>query len=126
MVCIIRAVCRVSEDMKCILLTALLAVAMWGQSPQDPPLDKDKPHRGAGKEIGSGAGDIGKGTAKGAGNLAKGAGKSAADLATLHPVNAATSLGKGAGEAGKDLGVGTAKGTAKIGKGVGKALKHIF
>jgi hypothetical protein len=40
-------------------------------------------------------GDIGKGRAKGAGNLAKGTGKGALDLVTLHPINAAASLGKG-------------------------------
>ncbi len=45
---------------------------------------------------------------------------------TLHPINAATSLGKGAGTGGKDVAVGTVKGTAKIGKGIGKAVKKIF
>jgi len=108
--------------MRYMLLATILAASVWGQSQQDKP----KPHRGAGKEIGSGAGDIGKGAAKGAGNLAKGTGKGALDLVTLHPVNAATSVGKGAGTAGKDAGVGMVKGTGKIGKGVGKAIKKIF
>jgi len=77
-------------------------------------------------QIASGAGDIGKGAAKGVGNLAKGTGKGALDLVTLHPINAAASLGKGAGLAGKDVGVGTVKGTAKIGKGIGKGIKKIL
>ena len=47
-------------------------------------------------------------------------------LVTLHPVNAASSLGKGAGVAGKDVTVGTVKGAGKIGKGIGKAVKKIF
>ena len=69
--------------MKHFLLILGLVVSAWAQS------DEPKQHRGAGKEIGSGAGDIGKGTAKGAGNLAKGTGKGALDLVTLHPINAA-------------------------------------
>jgi hypothetical protein len=115
--------------MKYMLLTLVLSVSAWAQSQpadQDHPSNDQKHHRGAGKEIGSGAGDVGKGTAKGAGNLAKGTGKGAADLVTLHPVNAATSVGKGAGAAGKDVGVGAVKGTGKIGKGIGKAIKKIF
>jgi hypothetical protein len=55
------------------------------------------------------------GTAKGIGNLA-----------TLHPVDAAVSVGTGAGKAGKDMTVGTVKGTAKITKGVGRAIKKIL
>jgi hypothetical protein len=105
---------------KYLLITLAVAVCVGAQS------DDPKEHRGAGKEIGSGAGDIGKGTAKGAGNLAKGAGKGTLDLVTLHPINAATSLGKGAGTGGKDVAVGTVKGTGKIGKGIGKAIKKIF
>ena len=69
--------------MKYVLLIPLLVVCAWAQS-------------GPGKEIGSGAGDIGKGAAK------------------------------GAAVAGKDVGVGTVKGTAKIGKGIGKAVKKLF
>ena len=82
--------------------------------------------RSAGGDIGSGAGDIGKGAGKGAGNLAVGAGKGAADLVTLHPVNAAGAVGKGAASAGKNVGVGAAKGTGKIARGTGKAIKKIF
>ena len=115
--------------MKYIWLTPALVVCAWGQSqPDDSRNSKEaqKQHRGAGKEIGSGAGDIAKGPAKGAGNLAKGTGKGAVDLVTLHPINAATSVGKGAGSAGKDVAVGTVKGTGKIGKGIGKGIKKIF
>jgi hypothetical protein len=111
--------------MKYLLLVPWLVLCAWAQS-QPGISDAQKPHRGAGKEIGSGAGDIGKGAAKGAGNLAKGTGKGALDLVTLHPINAATSVGKGAGYAGKDVAVGTVKGTGKIGKGIGKAVKKIF
>jgi hypothetical protein len=109
--CIIPLGSCVSLVMKYVLVV-LMAACAWGQGP--------------GKEIGSGAGDIGKGAAKGAGNLAKGTGKGALDLVTLHPINAATSLGKGAGAAGKDVTVGSVKGTGKIGKGIGKAVKKLF
>ena len=102
-----------------------LAQTQNEQPPENPKYEK-KHGRSAGGEVGSGAGDIGKGAAKGAGNAAKGAGKGAVDLVTLHPINAAASVGKGAGEAGKDIGVGTVKGTAKIGKGIGKGLKKLF
>ena len=81
---------------------------------------------GAGAEVGSGAGDVGKGAAKGAGDLAKGTGKGAVDLATLHPVDAATDIGKGAGKAGGHVAVGTAKGTGKVVKGTAKAIKKVF
>ncbi len=108
--------------MRYVCLLVLLAMCAWAQSAAD-----DRNHgRGPGKEIGSGAGDIGKGAAKGVGNVAKGTGKGALDLVTLHPINAATSVGKGAATGGKDVAVGTAKGTGKIGKGVGKAIKKIF
>jgi hypothetical protein len=106
--------------MRRVLLIPALLVCAWAQS------DEPKRDRGPGKVIGSGAGDIGKGAAKGAGNLAKGTGKGAVDLVTLHPINAATSLGKGAAMGGKDVGVGAVKGTGKIGKGVGKAIKKLF
>jgi hypothetical protein len=89
-------------------------------------VDTGKKGRSAGGEVASGSGDIGKGAAKGAGNLASGAGKGAVDLVTLHPINAATSVGKGGVSAGKDVAVGTTKGTGKIVKGVGKGIKHIF
>ena len=82
--------------------------------------------RSPGGDVGSGAGDIGKGAGRGAGNLAKGTGKGAVDLITLHPVNAAGAIGRGGVSAGKNIGVGAAKGTGKIAKGTGRAIKHIF
>jgi hypothetical protein len=85
-----------------------------------------KKSKSAGAEVGSGAGDIGKGAAKGAGDLAKGTGKGVVDLATLHPINAATDIGKGAGEAGGHVAVGTVKGTGKVVKGTAKAIKKVF
>ena len=111
--CIIPAALCVSRVMKYILLIPLLVMCSWAQS-------------GPGKEIGSGAGDIGKGAAKGVGHVAKGTGKGALDLVTLHPINAATSVGKGAAVGGKDVAVGTVKGTGKIGIGIGKAFKKLF
>jgi hypothetical protein len=85
-----------------------------------------KTHPGAKHDLGSGAGDIGKGAAKGAGSAGKGTGKAAGDLVTLHPINGATDLSKGAAGTGKNVGVGTVKGTGKILKGTGKAIKHLF
>jgi hypothetical protein len=82
--------------------------------------------RSPGGDVGSGAGDIGKGTGKGAGKAAEGVGKGAGDLVTLHPVGAAENVGKGAGVAGKDVGVGAAKGTGKIAKGTGRGIGKIF
>ena len=79
-----------------------------------------------GRDVGRGAGDIGKGTAKGAGAAAKGVGKGAGDLVTLHPLDAAGNVGKGAAVAGKDVGVGAVKGTGKIAKGTGGALANCF
>lgn len=104
---------------KLVIFMALAVGAAWAQS-------DDKHSRGAGGEIGSGAGDIGKGAGKGAGHAAEGVGKGAGDVVTLHPVKGAENIGKGAGEAGKDVTVGTAKGTGKVVKGVGKAFKKIF
>lgn len=83
-------------------------------------------HTSAKHDVGTGAGDIGKGTAEGVGSAAKGTGKAAGDLVTLHPINAAGNLGKGAAKSGEHLGVGTVKGTGKIFKGTGKAIKHLF
>jgi hypothetical protein len=94
-------------------------------APQVQPSPQVK-GRSPGGDIGSGAGDIGKGTAAGAGNVAKGTGKGAVDLLTLHPLNAAGNVGKGAAVGGKDIGVGAAKGTGKVAKGVGRGIKHIF
>ncbi len=126
--------------MRYLCLLAMLAVCAGAQSQQDqaPRQHDDYPQaqtetqpnrkhgRSAGKEVGSGAGDIGKGAAKGAGNVAKGTGKGALDLVTLHPIDAASAAGKGAVVGGKDVTVGTVKGTGKIGKGIGKAIKKIF
>lgn len=110
-----------------ILLLAGLVVPVWSQStPDQPPVQEQKQERGAAKDIGSGAANIGTGVAKGAGNLAKGTGKGAVDLVTLHPIDAATSVGRGAVVAGKDVGVGTAKGAGKIAKGIGKAFKKLL
>ena len=100
-----------------VTLCALMAVA---------PCHAEKKNRSAGGEVASGTGDIGKGAAKGAGSLAAGTGKGAVNLVTLHPVDAAASVGKGGVVAGKDVAVGTTKGTAKIVTGVGKGIKHIF
>ena len=100
-----------------------------GQNPQTPAGQQAvaRPQgRSAGGDVGSGAGDIGKGTAKGAGAAGKGVGKGAVDVVTLHPLNAAGNVGKGAAYAGKDVGVGAVKGTGKIAKGTGRAIKHIF
>jgi hypothetical protein len=118
--------------MKRILLlgTVCLAGITLGQT-SDPTQNSSgeaeaSAHTSAKHDVGSGAGDIGKGTAKGVGSAAKGTGKAAGDLVTLHPVNAATDLGKGAAKTGKNVGVGTVKGTGKILKGTGKAIKHVF
>jgi hypothetical protein len=99
----------------------VLMMCGWAQ-----PSNEGKRDRGPGNEIGSGAANIGTGAAKGAGNLAKGTGKGAVDLVTLHPIDAASSLGRGAGEAGKNVTVGTVKGTAKIGHGIGRVIKKLF
>ena len=85
-----------------------------------------KHEAGAAREIGAGARTAGVGVAKGAGDVAKGTGKGAVDLVTLHPVNAASSVGKGAASGGKDVSVGAVKGTGKVTKGVGRAFKHLF
>ena len=110
--------------MKYICLSLALAACAWAQ--QAEPKDEPKHESGPGRQIGSGAGDIGKGTAKGAGNLAKGTGKGPLDLVTLHPIDAAGSVGKGAVLADKDVSVGTVKGTGKMGKGIGRAIKKLF
>lgn len=110
--------------MKAGLITLVFCVAMAAVTCYGQPTDKKT--QSAGHEVASGSGDIGKGAAKGAGSLAAGTGKGAVDLVTLHPINAATSVGKGGVTAGKDVVVGTTKGTAKIGKGVGKGIRHIF
>ena len=118
--------------MKVLVISLALAACGWAQSVPDQTSTSDKAvperkqERGAAREIGSGAGDIGTGAAKGAGDAAKGTARGVVDLATLHPIDAGVSVGKGAATAGKDVTVGTIKGTAKITKGVGKAIKKIF
>jgi hypothetical protein len=98
-----------------------------GQSSTSPKtVQAGKKSRSAGGDVGSGSGDIGKGIARGAGSLASGTGKGAVDLVTLHPIDAAASVGKGGAAAGKNIAVGTTKGTGKIVKGVGKGIRHIF
>jgi len=118
-----------------VFLGLVLASFACAQSSADQPSTstqtiqkekKEKKSPGAAKEIGNGAGNIGAGAGKGAGSLAKGTAKGAGDLVTLHPIDAASSVGKGAAGAGKNVSVGTAKGTGKIAKGIGKAFKHLF
>lgn len=96
------------------------------QSRHEKGSKKVKKEPGPGRQVANGAGNIAAGAGKGAGAAAKGTGKGALDLVTLHPVDAAGSVGKGAGTAGKDVGVGTAKGAGKIFKGIGRGIKHIF
>src|ERR1700746_3719391 len=119
----------------CIFVFVFLSLPAYAR-PAYPPQDqgtaetqsvekgeKQKDKRGAGKDIGKGAG-------KGAESLGKGTAGAAGNLVTLHPGHAAADLGKGAGGAGKDVGVGTGKGAAKIGKGsaqgIGKLGKKVF
>ena len=64
------------------------------------PCHGEKKTRSAGGEVASGTGDIGKGAAKGVGSLAAGTGKGAVNLVTLHPLDAASSVGKGGVVAG--------------------------
>ncbi len=110
-----------------------VAAPAWAQSSADQTtvtqqktVKTKKSGRSAGGDVASGTGDIGKGAAKGAGSAAAGVGKGAANLVTLHPIDAATSVGKGGATAGKDVVVGTTKGTGKIVKGIGRGIKHIF
>jgi len=108
-----------------MLLGLLAGFSASAQAGRDSAT-KHKHQRGAAREMGAGAGDVGVGAAKGTGDVAKGAGKGAADLVTLHPIDAGGSIVKGAGSAGKDVTVGTAKGAGKVTKGVGRAFKHLF
>lgn len=124
---------RLSRCTGWLLLGLALAWSAGGQ-PSTAPNAATEPHGAqerkqqpsAGKEMASGAGNIGTGVAKGAGHLAKGTAKGAGDLATLHPVDAGVSLGKGAAGAGKDVTVGAAKGSGKITKGIGRVFKKVF
>jgi hypothetical protein len=107
-------------------LAGIMAAQVCAFAQNSPSQPTDAVHTSAKHDVGSGAGDIGKGAVKGVGSAAKGAGKSAVDLVTLHPINAATDLGKGTARTGKNVGVGAVKGTGKILKGTGKAIKHLF
>lgn len=119
----------------CAFLGLALALSAWGQSSNGQTATTETKHKtvrnqktepSPGRQMANGGGNVAGGAARGAGSAAKGVGKGAADLVTLHPVDAATSVGKGAAGAGKDAGVGAVKGTAKVTKGVGRAIKHLF
>ncbi len=119
----------------CAFLGLALALPLWSQSStgqntttetKQKTVRNQKTQPSAGRQMANGAGNIAGGAARGAGAAAKGTAKGAGDLVTLHPIDAATSVGKGAGRAGKDASVGAVKGTAKVTKGVGRAIKHIF
>jgi len=111
--------------MKIRLLSATICLAGIALAQERVSTDANV-HTSAKRDLGTGAGDIGKGAAKGVGSAAKGTAKAAGDLVTLHPINAAADLGKGAVNTGKNVGVGTVKGSAKILRGTGKAIKHLF
>jgi hypothetical protein len=110
---------RILGAVQIAALGTVLSGLTWAQSEQP------KTSPGAGHDIGSGAGDIGKGTAKGAGHLALGTAKGVGDLVTLHPVSAAGAVGKGAATGGKDITFGAVKGTGKMARGVGKLFKKL-
>ena len=110
----------------CVALVVEFPITGHSQTAATAEQPARKHGRSAGGDIGSGAGNIGKGVGKGAGNIAEGACKGAVDLVTLHPLNAAADLGKGGVSAGKNIGVGTAKGTGKIARGTGKAIKKLL
>jgi len=115
-----------------VWLAALLSFPAWAQSgsDQNPGTDQHqqnrKHERGPAREIGAGAGTAVAGGAKAVGAAAKGTAKGVGDLVTLHPIDAATSVGKGAAYAGKDVTVGAVKGTGKVAKGIGGVFKKIF
>jgi|SRR5450755_4375561 hypothetical protein len=98
------------------LFTLFAASIGWSQTQQPGP----------GRQIGSGAADIGKGAGKATGHLAKGTAVGVVHLVTLHPIDAGASFGRGALSAGKDVGVGTVKGTGKMAKGIGRGIKKLF
>jgi hypothetical protein len=130
-----RQICDMKAIASIVLCLGLVAPA-WCQSTtqQGTPstgtkpknVKKQKNEPGPGRQVSNGAGNIAGGAGKGAGDAAKGVGKGAANLATLHPIDAATSVGKGAGSAGKDVTVGAAKGSGKVVKGIGRGIKHLF
>ena len=104
---------RVSPTLLIALVVLASAFRNQSVSAQTAPAPSQnqtpqQPHpRSPGGDVGSGAGDVGKGTAKGAGAAAEG-------------------VGKGAAVTGKDVGVGAAKGTGKIAKGTGRGVGKIF
>jgi hypothetical protein len=111
------------------------SAAAYGQTSSTPPSapqpDQTQPAahpetRSPGGDVGSGAGDLGKGAGGAAGNVGKGVGEGAGDLVTLHPARAGETLGKGVGKGAKDAGVGVGKGTGKIAKGTGRGIGHLF
>jgi hypothetical protein len=110
---------------------AAIGFSAYGQTPStpQPAQSQSAAHpegRSAGGDVGSGAGDIGKGAGGAAGNVGKGVGEGAGNLVTLHPARAGEDLGKGVGKGAKDAGVGAAKGTGKIAKGTGRGIGHLF
>jgi len=110
-----------------ILAAASLSGAIaYGQQQQTAPPNHAQKTRSPGGDVGSGAGDLGKGAGGAAGNVGKGTAEGAGNLVTLHPVKGADDLGKGVGVGAKDAGVGAAKGTGKIAKGTGRGVGHIF
>jgi hypothetical protein len=120
------------SSIRWIVFSVFLTSCSWGQYVADEnpeprkTVQQPKTAPGAGRDIGSGAANLGTGAARGAGDLGKGAAKGIGNLATLHPIDAGVSVGKGAGAAGKDVTVGAVKGTAKIGRGFGKVVKKIL
>jgi len=114
-----------------VLATASFAGSRtYAQQQSTPPPAQTQPTvpagRSPGGDVGSGAGDIGKGAGGAAGNVAKGTGKGAADIVTLHPVKGVGNIGKGVGVGAKDAGVGAARGSGKIVKGTGRGVGHLF
>src|SRR5271165_7032669 len=107
---------KTKSGLVALLLGLALALPVQGRASAAHPAKKS---RSAGGEVASGTGDIAKGAAKGAGSLAACAGKGAVDLVTLHPIDAAVSVGKGGVSAGTHIVVGTTKGTGRIAIGVG-------
>lgn len=104
--------------MKTALVMALSLAGMAAAQLNAPPAVVSKSAPGpkhtrpsAKHDVGTGAGDVGKGTVKATGSTAL-------DLVTLHPINAATDVGKGT--------AGAVKGTGKILRGTGKAFRHLF
>jgi len=118
------------RKMNRMLLSFCVVIVAMGQTqdstPASVPRQSARPGTTAKHDVGSGAGDIGKGAAKGVGSAATATAKGAVDLVTLHPVNAAADVGKGAVDTGRNVGMGAAKGTGKILRGTGKALRHLL